>query len=55
MSVFIELALLLRALEEAFGADAFNVRLRDVSTLTDANHLIPSSRLHKCPDYGFGT
>jgi len=36
MSVFIELPLLQRALEEVFGADAANVRLRDVSAFTDA-------------------
>jgi AraC family transcriptional regulator len=36
MSVFIELPLLQRALEEVFGAEAANVRLRDVSAFTDA-------------------
>jgi AraC family transcriptional regulator len=36
MSVFIELPLLQRALEEVFGADAPHARLRDVSAFTDA-------------------
>ncbi|MBI1759928.1 MAG: helix-turn-helix transcriptional regulator [Acidobacteria bacterium] len=36
MSVFIELPLLQRALEEVFGADAAQARLRDVSAFTDA-------------------
>jgi AraC family transcriptional regulator len=35
MGVFIELPLLQRAFEEVFGADAANVRLRDVSAFTD--------------------
>ncbi|MGD0058989.1 MAG: helix-turn-helix domain-containing protein [Verrucomicrobiia bacterium] len=35
MSVFIELPLLQRALEEVFGADAPHARLRDVSAFTD--------------------
>jgi AraC family transcriptional regulator len=35
MSVFIELPLLQRALEEVFGGDAANARLRDVSAFTD--------------------
>jgi AraC family transcriptional regulator len=33
--VFIELPLLHRALEEVFGADAANARLRDVSAFTE--------------------
>ncbi len=36
MSVFIELPLLQRALEEVFGADAPRVRLKDLSAFTDA-------------------
>ena len=36
MSVFIELPLLQRALEEVFGSDAAAARLRDVSAFTDA-------------------
>jgi len=36
MLVFIELPLLQRALEEAFGVDAAHVRLRDLSAFTDA-------------------
>jgi AraC family transcriptional regulator len=36
MSVFIELPLLQRALEEIFGAEAADVRLRDVSAFNDA-------------------
>ena len=35
MSVFIELPLLQRAMEEVFGADAPHARLRDVSAFTD--------------------
>lgn len=35
MSVFIELPLLQRALEEVFGSDAAQARLRDVSAFTD--------------------
>ena len=35
MFVFVELPLLRRALEEVFGADAAQARLRDVSALTD--------------------
>ncbi len=35
MSVFIELPLLQRALEEVFGDDAPHVRLRDISAFTD--------------------
>jgi AraC family transcriptional regulator len=36
MSVFIELPVLQRAVEEVFGADAADVRLRDLSGFTDA-------------------
>jgi AraC family transcriptional regulator len=36
MAVFIELPLLQRALEEVFGADADQARLRDISAFTDA-------------------
>lgn len=36
MSVFIELPLIQRALEEVFGNDAANARLKDVSAFTDA-------------------
>jgi len=36
MAVFIELPLLQRALEEVFGGDATQARLRDVSAFTDA-------------------
>ncbi|MCE0484238.1 MAG: AraC family transcriptional regulator [Methylacidiphilales bacterium] len=35
LAVFIELPLLQRALEEVFGAEAANVRLRDISAFTD--------------------
>ena len=35
MAVFIELPLLQRAMEEIFGADAANAKLRDISAFTD--------------------
>jgi hypothetical protein len=35
MAVFIELPLLQRALEEVFGEDAINARLKDISAFTD--------------------
>ena len=46
MSVFIELPLLQRALEEVFGADAPRARLRDISAFTDValNSLIERLR-----------
>jgi AraC family transcriptional regulator len=47
MSVFIELPLLQRSMEEFFGADAARARLRDISAFTDAalNSLL--ERLHE--------
>ncbi len=47
MSVFIELPLLERALEEVFGADALHARLRDVSAFTDAALNSLMERLHE--------
>ena len=47
MSVFIELPLLQRALEEVFGTDAVNARLRDVSAFTDGALNSMMERLHE--------
>ena len=47
MSVFIALPLLQRALEEVFGADAPNVRLRDVSAFTDVALNSLMERVHE--------
>ena len=46
MSVFIELPLLQRALEEVFGADAIHAQLVDVSGFTDATLDSLMERLH---------
>jgi len=47
MSVFIALPLIRRALEEVFGADASNARLRDVSAFTDAALNSLMERVHE--------
>jgi AraC family transcriptional regulator len=47
MAVFIELPLLQRALEEVFGADAAQARLRDVSAFTDD---VPDSLMERLCD-----
>ena len=47
MLVFVGLPLIRRALEEIFGADADNARLRDLSAFTDAEMHWLMERLHK--------
>ena len=47
MAVFIELPLLQRALEEVFGEDAINARLKDISAFTDAALNSLMERLHE--------